>query len=54
MALVHEPHLGKMLGHQRPRKEEGGMEDHEALIITVIIPFLLYVGNFSMQLLGGS
>ena len=42
MVLVHQPYMGKMLRHQRPRKEEGGgsgMEDHEALIIIVIIPF---------------
>ena len=41
MVLVHKPYLGKMLSHQRPRKEEGGgsgMEDHEALVTLVNIP----------------
>ena len=53
MVLVHKPYLGKMLSHQRPRKEEGGgsgMEDDEALIIIVIIPFSVKLGTFRPQL----
>ena len=57
MVLVHQPYMGKMLRHQRPRKEEGGgsgMEDHEALIIIVIIPFSVKLGTFRPQLAYGS
>ena len=53
MVLVHEPYMGKMLRHQRPRKEEGGgggVEDHKALIIIVIIPFSVKLGTFRPQL----
>ena len=52
MVLVHQPYMGKMLRHQRPRKEEGGgleMEDHEALTIIVIIPFYLSLGAVDMH-----
>ena len=50
---VQIPLLGKMLGHQRPCKEEGGgwgLEDHEAQIIIVIIPFSVKLGTFRPQL----